>query len=60
LHLTGTSEARKDISPVFETLLRNKQNRIKGVLLEPKIAQLASRYQDFHAGSNDKVALSSI
>ncbi|KAG6751661.1 hypothetical protein NC652_030745 [Populus alba x Populus x berolinensis] len=54
LHLTGTSEARKDISPVFETLPRFKQNRIKGVLLEPKIAQLASRYQDFHAASNDK------
>ncbi|KAJ6876885.1 hypothetical protein NC651_029794 [Populus alba x Populus x berolinensis] len=54
LHLTGTSEARKDICPVFETLPRIKQNRIKGVLLEPKIAQLASRYQDFHAASNDK------
>ncbi|KAJ6380164.1 hypothetical protein OIU76_016757 [Salix suchowensis] len=54
LHFTWTSEARRDISPVVETIPRTKQNRIRGVILEPKITQLASRYLDFHAASNDK------
>ncbi|CAK7340800.1 unnamed protein product [Dovyalis caffra] len=54
LHIPRTSEASKDISPVVETASRTEQNKIKGVMLEPKIAQLASRYQDFHAALNDK------
>ncbi|KAJ6757250.1 hypothetical protein OIU74_026487 [Salix koriyanagi] len=54
LHFTRTSEARRDISPVVQTIPRTKQNRIRGVILEPKITQLASRYLDFHAASNDK------
>ncbi|KAJ6380168.1 hypothetical protein OIU76_016761 [Salix suchowensis] len=54
LHFTRTSEARRDISPVVQTIPRTKQNRIRGAILEPKITQLASRYLDFHAASNDK------
>ncbi|KAF9670002.1 hypothetical protein SADUNF_Sadunf13G0023100 [Salix dunnii] len=54
LHFTRTPEARRDISPVVETIPRTKQNRINGVILEPKITQLASRYLDFHAASSDK------
>ncbi|KAJ6434371.1 hypothetical protein OIU84_017971 [Salix udensis] len=39
---------------LFKQYREPNTNRIRGVILEPKITQLASRYLDFHAASNDK------